>query len=67
MAIFSNLRSVTRSAGACAACRADRKALGEAAGTVARPTTSSISPRRRLYEPEARDQHPVSVHALHNV
>jgi hypothetical protein len=23
--------------------------------------TSSISPRRRLYEPEARDQHPVSV------
>jgi hypothetical protein len=26
---------------------------------------SSISPRRRLYEPEARDQYPVSTHLLH--
>jgi len=38
--------------------RAGLKALSVAAGTLTRPTISSISPRRRLYEPEASDQHP---------
>jgi len=37
---YLDLESVTRSAGACAACRADLKAAGLAAGTLTRPTTT---------------------------